>query len=67
MWLVSYIVLDVIPFDRLIDERRIWLGASVWMAYKLIGGVPSFVVDFRHGLYIDYGNKYEDFKKHDSP
>ena len=22
------------------------LGASVWMAYKLIGGVPSFVVDF---------------------
>ena len=23
MWLVSYIVLDVIPFDRLIDERRI--------------------------------------------
>ena len=43
------------------------LGASVWMAYKLIGGVPSFVVDFRHGLYIDYGNKYEDFKKHDSP
>ena len=23
MWLVSYIVLDVIPFDRLIDGRRI--------------------------------------------
>ena len=55
MWLVSYIVLDVIPFDRLIDERRIWLGASVWMAYKLIGGVPSFVVVFSswiiHGLW----------------
>ena len=41
----TYIVLVVIPLDRLADERRIcW--SLVWMSCKLIGGVPSFVVDF---------------------
>ena len=45
MSLRTYIVLVVIPLDRLVDERRIcW--KLVWMSYKLIGGVPSFVVDF---------------------